>query len=124
MARTESAILKLVDLSATKATPSAHGSQAAEGLLRFETETERGRTMEPLRGTNGSRRGTPGLEEGLQGAGNLEMQGGDTRGRDRQRSRPGSLSQSDRDRDKVPSDLTQMAGSKSQRERGKPKRPF
>ena len=72
MARTESAILKLVDLSATKATPSAHGSQAAEGLLRFETETERGELWNRFAGPMVQGEVPRALKKGFKGPGTLK----------------------------------------------------
>ena len=62
MARTESAILKLLS---AKANPLA--SQTAEGSLQFKNAQEVDRTKGPPHGTFGSRSGTPGLEVGLQG---------------------------------------------------------
>ena len=69
MARMENALLKLIDLSATTANPTAQTVEITAGSSRHGAEVEEARTLEPLRGTNGSRQGTPEPEQGTQGSG-------------------------------------------------------
>ena len=69
MARMENALLKLLDLSATTANPTAQTVDITAGPSRHGAEVEGARTLEPFRGTNGSRQGTPEPEQGAQGSG-------------------------------------------------------